>query len=200
MSRARTIALGLLVLSASATLGTQVRAQGPNVTGCRRIICLGVSGGMTLPAGDLADFHDSGFHYDASLFLNLPGLPISIRPEFSLTQMKLKDPVNTGTETTDATKMFTAMGNIELGLAGGLYVLAGGGVLSTSAASLSSGGVLGEETSETNFTFDAGAGYRFRLGSISGFLEARMGSATYDQGTFGFQKAQFIPFTFGLVF
>lgn len=197
MSRARTIALGLLLLSGSATLA---RAQGPNLTGCRRIVCLGVSGGMTLPAGDLADFHDSGFHYDASLFLNLPGLPISIRPEFSLTQMKLKDPVNTGTETTDATKMFTAMGNIELGLAGGLYVLAGGGILSTTASSLSDGGVLGDETSKTNFTFDAGAGYRFRLGGISGFLEARMGSATYDQGTFGFQKAQFIPFTFGLVF
>ena len=197
--RARTIALGLLVFSGSATLATPTRAQGPNVTGCSRIICLGVSGGLTLPAGDLADFHDSGFHYDASLFLNLPGLPISIRPEFSLTQMKLKDPVNTGTETTDATKMFAAMGNIELGLGGGLYVLAGGGILSTTA-NLVSGGVLGEEGSETKFTFDAGAGYRFKLGGISGFLEARMGSASYDQGTFGFQKAQFIPISFGLVF
>ena len=195
MSRARTIALGLLLLSGSATLS---RAQGPNLIGCRRIICLGVSGGMTVPAGDMADFHDSGFHYDASLFLNLPGLPISIRPEFSLTQMKLKDPVNTAPATTDATKMFAAMGNIELGLGGGLYVLAGGGILSTTAASLASGGV-GDETS-TNITLDAGAGLRFRLGGISGFLEARMGSASYDQGTFGFQKAQFIPITFGLVF
>ena len=46
MSRARTIILGLLVLSASATLATHARAQGPNITGCRRIVCLGVSGGL----------------------------------------------------------------------------------------------------------------------------------------------------------
>jgi len=197
MSRARTFALGLLVLSASASLA---RAQAPNVGACSRIICIGISGGMTLPAGDLADFHDSGFHYDASAFLNLPGLPFSFRPEFSLTQFKLKEPVTTGGEITDVTKMFAAMGNIELGLGGGLYVLAGGGLLSTTGAGLVAPGGSAQEESETKLTFDAGAGYRFKLGGIRGFLEARMGSASYDQGTFGFQKAQFIPVTFGLVF
>ena len=201
MTRARTISLGLLVLAASTALATHARAQGPNVTGCSRIICLGVSGGLTLPAADLADFHDSGFHYDASLFLNLPGLPISIRPEFSLTQLKLKQPVNTSpTETTDVTKMFSALGNIELGLGGGLYVLAGGGILSTSAFGVTGGGVATDEDSQTKFTFDAGAGYRFKMGGIHGFLEARIGSASYDQGTFAFQKAAFVPVTFGLVF
>jgi hypothetical protein len=194
--RARTTLLGLLVLSGSATIA---RAQMPGL-GCSRVICLGVSGGLTLPAADLADFHDSGFHYDASLFLNLPGLPISIRPEFSLTQMKLKQPVTTPTETTDVTKMFAAIGNIELGLGGGLYVLAGGGILSTSAFGVTGGGVATEADSETKFTFDAGAGYRFKMGGIHGFLEARVGSASYDQGTFAFQKAAFIPITFGLVF
>jgi hypothetical protein len=35
---------------------------------------------------------------------------------------------------------------------------------------------------------------------MRGFLEARMGAASYDAGKFGFSKAQFIPVTFGLVF
>ena len=192
MSRARTIALGLLVLSGFATTA---RAQGPGIAPCSRFFCFAVSGGLTVPAADMADFHDAGFHYDASVFLNLPGLPISFRPEFSLTQFKLKEPVTGGGEITDVTKMFSAIGNIELGLGGGLYVLAGGGVLSMNTADL-----VGAEDSETKFTFDAGAGYRFKMGGIRGFFEARVGAASYDQGTFGFEKAQFIPVTFGLVF
>jgi hypothetical protein len=193
MSRARTIAIGLLVLCTSTTVA---RAQG-GITNCSRIICFVVSGGLTVPSADLADFHDSGFHYDASVLLNLPGLPIALRPEFSLTQFRLKDPLIVPAGGDDMTRMFAAMGNIELGLAGGLYLLAGGGILSLNPADL---GTAGTTDSETKFTMDAGAGLRFKLGAIRGFLEARLGAASYDQGTFGFEKAQFIPFTFGLVF
>ncbi len=193
MSRARTIAMGLLVLCTSTTVA---RAQG-GITSCSRIFCFVVSGGLTVPAADLADFHDSGFHYDASVLLNLPGLPIALRPEFSLTQFKLKDPLIVPSGGDDKTQMFAAMGNIELGLGGGLYLLAGGGILSLNPADL---GTAGTTDSETRFTMDAGAGLRFKLGAIRGFLEARVGAASYDQGTFGFEKAQFIPFTFGLVF
>lgn len=192
MSRARALVIGLLVLSGSATTA---RAQGPGIAPCSRFFCFAVSGGLTVPAADMADFHDSGFHYDASVFLNIPGLPISFRPEFSLTQFQLKEPVTNGGEITDVTKMFSAIGNIELGLGGGLYVLAGGGVLSMNTADL-----VGAEDSETKFTFDAGAGYRFKMGGIRGFLEARVGAASYDQGMFAFEQAKFIPFTFGLIF
>jgi hypothetical protein len=93
--------------------------------------------------------------------------------------------------------MTAFLGNIEVGLGGGLYVLAGGGMLSLSAPAALTG--TGEETSK-KFTFDAGAGLRFSLGSAKGFVEARIGSASYDQGKVGFSKAQFIPVTFGLVF
>jgi hypothetical protein len=58
----------------------------------------------------------------------------------------------------------------------------------------------GEDESSSKFTFDAGAGFRFALGGARGFVEARVGAASYDQGKFGFSKAQFIPITFGLVF
>jgi hypothetical protein len=159
-----------------------------------RPISLVISGGMTLPAADLADFHDAGFHVDASLLLNLPGFPIALRPEFSLTQLKLKDSVNPPPGADNITQMMAAMGNIELPVGGGLYLLAGGGILAISTAT---GGV---DESSNKIAFDAGAGLRFSLGVVRGFLEARIGAASYDQGKFGFSKAQFIPVTFGLVF
>lgn len=195
MSRVKSLVVALLVVSVPASIAG---AQFPGMAGSTRPISLVISGGMTLPAGDLGDFHDSGFHYDASLLLTIPGLPIALRPEFSLTQLKLKEPVLATPNADDVTSMMAFMGNIELPLGGGLYVLAGGGLLSMSVPeSLTPDG---EEESSNKFTFDAGAGFRFALGGVRGFLEARIGAASYEQGKVGFSKAQFIPFTFGLVF
>jgi hypothetical protein len=194
MSRARTIALALLAVSGSATLAS---AQLPGM-GSTRPISLVLSGGMTVPAADLADFHDAGLHFDASLILNIPGFPIAFRPEFSLTRFKLKEPeIGVPEYTGDYTQMLQAMGNIELPLFAGLYALAGGGIMSLSVPDGATGGTA---ESATKFTFDAGGGFRFALGSIRGFLEARVGAASYEAGKFGFEKAQFIPVTFGLVF
>lgn len=193
MIRARTLAVAFAWIAASPLLLT---AQMPGM-GSTRPISLVISGGLTLPAGDLGDFHDSGFHYDASLIFNIPGFPIGLRPEFSLTQLKLKDAVLAAPGADDMTNMMAFLGNIEIGIGGGLYVLAGGGILSLSAPDALTG--AGEESSK-KFTFDAGAGLRFALGSVRGFVEARIGAASYDAGKVGFSKAQFIPVTFGLVF
>jgi hypothetical protein len=194
MSRVKSLVVALLAVSASASIAG---AQFPGM-GSTRPISLVVSGGLTLPAGDLGDFHDAGLHYDASLILNIPGFPIALRPEFSLTQFKLKEPVIVAPNADDVTSMMAFMGNIELPLGGGLYVLAGGGILSLSVPEALTPD--GEEESSKKFTFDAGAGFRFALGSMRGFVEARIGAASYDQGQVGFSKAQFIPITFGLVF
>lgn len=195
MPRMKLMVAVALVLSAASSVA---RAQFPGMGGSTRPISLVVSGGMTLPAGDLGDFHDSGFHYDASLLLNIPGFPLTLRPEFSLTQLKLKNPVLVTPGADDMTSMMAFMGNIELPLGGGLYVLAGGGILNMSVPEALAPD--GEEESSNKFTFDAGAGLRFALGSMRGFVEARIGAASYEQGKVGFSKAQFIPITFGLVF
>ena len=196
MSRVRAVFLSLIVLSSTATIA---RAQFPGMGGSSRPISFVISGGMTLPAADLGDFHDAGMHFDAALLLNIPGLPVALRPEFSLTRFKLKEPTipTPGVPTGDVTQMITAMGNIELPLTMGLYALAGGGVMQLNVPDQSTGGT---EESSTSLMFDAGAGFRFSLGPARGFIEARVGAASYEAGKFGFTKAQFIPFTFGLVF
>lgn len=193
MSPVRAVALGLLVLSSHAAIA---RAQMPGMPGNTRPINLVISGGMTVPAADLADLHDAGFHFDASLLLNIPGFPVALRPEFSLTQFTWKGIAPGGSTIDGTTQMIAALGNIEVPLAAGLYVLAGGGILSLSRENDAST----EDRSASEFMFDAGAGFRFALGGLRGFLEARIGAASYDQGKVGFSKAQFIPVTFGLVF
>jgi hypothetical protein len=98
----------------------------------------------------------------------------------------------------DVTSMMAFMGNLELPLGGGLYVLAGGGILSLSVPESITPD--GQEESSNKFRLDAGAGFRFALGGVRAFIEARIGAASYDEGKVGFSKAQFIPVTFGLVF
>ena len=137
---------------------------------------------------DLGDLHDAGLHFDAALLLNIPGFPIALRPEFSLTQFKLKEPVLATPDADDVTNMMAFMGNLEVPLGGGLYVLAGGGILSMSVPEALAPD--GEEESSNKFTFDAGAGLRFALGGIRGFVEARIGAASYDEGKLGFSRAQ----------
>jgi hypothetical protein len=194
MIRTRALAVAFAAIAAGPTMLT---AQMPGM-GSTRPIALVISGGLTLPSGDLGNFHDSGFHYDASLIFNIPGFPIGLRPEFSLTQFKLKDVVSAPPGTDDVTNMMAFLGNLEIGLGGGLYVLAGGGILSMSVPEALAPD--GEEESSKKFTFDAGAGLRFSLGAMKGFVEARIGTASYEQGKVGFAKAQFIPVSFGLVF
>ncbi|MFN8573603.1 MAG: hypothetical protein U0132_16230 [Gemmatimonadaceae bacterium] len=174
-----------------------VRAQLPGA-GNNRPIRVIVSGGLTVPSGDLKDLHDTGFHYDASLLLSIAGFPITLRPEVSLTRFSLKDASTSGGSGYGSgdTQLLGALGNLELPLAGGLYVMAGGGVLKLKTPD----GSTSTDLSQSKVTMDAGAGFRFRLGGISGFVEGRVGTASYDQGKVGFSKAQFIPITFGLVF
>ncbi len=181
--------------------GTSAHAQAPMGGGAStRPIRLIISGGLTLPSGDLKSYHDAtGVHADASLLLRFAGLPLTLRPEFSITRLKqnaakltstLPTPAIPQPQTGGTTQMLGALGNIELPIAGGLYVLGGAGLLQLDS----------DAQSEAKVTFNVGAGARFSLGRIDGFLEARFGTASYTAGTFGYSKTSFIPITFGLTF
>lgn len=190
ISRLATLALALTLPSAS---GGSLLAQPASSTKPIRIV---MSGGLTLPQGELKDFHDTGFHADASLLLSFAGFPLTLRPELSLTRLKqslpstIFLPSSARADTSQTTQFLGALGNIELPLAGGLYVLGGLGVLNLDAAS----------DSQTKLTINAGAGFRFRIGRAEGFVEARLGTASYDAGAIGYSKAQLIPISFGLAF
>jgi hypothetical protein len=200
MSRRVALPAVLAVLTATLSLAFAAGARAQTVPGGHKLVQVVVSGGVTLPAGELKNFHDTGFHYDGSLIFNIPGFPIAFRPEVSFTQFKLKNALVPGTAAagygSNTTQLLSAIGNIEVPLAAGLYLIGGLGAMrldSKLAATTT------DET-QTKLVIDAGAGFRFRLSRIDGFVEARMGTASYESGKFGYSKAQFIPITFGLAF
>ena len=157
-----------------------------------------VTGGMTVPQGDLKKLNELGFHAAGSLLVNIMGL--TLRPELSLTRLKQKalaslaTPLPTVDPSTQTTQMLAAMGNIELPLLGGLYVLAGVGLQNLDASTAT------RDLSQSKMLINAGAGFRFHMGPADGYIEARLGKATYDAGKVGYTKAQMIPVSFGLVF
>ena len=156
-----------------------------------------VSGGATLPAGELKDFHDTGFHADGAVLIKIPGIPFALRPELSYTKLKFKNGVipPTALNGDASTKLLSGLGNIEIPLLMGLYVIGGAG-----AMNLKSDVGTTSDITQTKLLIDAGAGLRFHIKAIDGFVEARVGSASYEKGKVGYSKAQFIPVTFGLVF
>ncbi len=190
---ARILASVALLFGASAPLSAQLGAIG---SAAHRLIRFSVSGGATLPAGDLKNTHDTGFHMDGGLYLNIPGFPVKIRPELSFTKLKFKDLLIPSIATTNPnTQLLSGIGNIEVPLLMGLYVIGGVGAMNLK----NNIGATGD-SSQTNLVIDAGAGIRARIKQVDIFVEARVGSASYDKGKFGYSKAQFIPVTFGLVF
>ena len=166
--------------------------------GSTRPICLVVSGGLTLPAGDLADFHDSGLHYDASLMLNIPGFPITLRPEFSLDAVQAQGARHRAPNADDVTSMMAFMGNIEVATGGGLYVIAGGGILSMSVPAAPAPD--GEEESSKQVHVRCRGRVPLCVRRHAGIPRGADRRRVLRPGKVGFSKAQFIPITFGLVF
>lgn len=197
------VSVAAVALAFSVAVSSSADAQGGLMGGARKPISVVVSGGLTVPSGDLADFHDTGFHYDASMIFTFAGLPIAIRPEISLTTLKFKNSpllaTPPGTTTADVddlrTRMLSAVGNVEIPLVAGLYAIAGVGALNSKVTSPDV-----DTEGQTALTFGAGAGFRFQISRIAGFVEGRFGAASYEKGKIGYSKAQFIPLTFGLVF
>jgi hypothetical protein len=198
MSRSLFNTLGVVAALSLTTvpLCAQNRGGGP------RIIQFVVNGGAAVPTGKFSDAHDMGLHAAGSIILNVLGL--RLRPEATWTKFNIKDAFKNNLPCTPpgcttgagSTQMIGAMGNIELPLFAGLYVIGGVGELS-----LSTDNAAGAATFKgAKFTIDGGAGWRARVGAISVFLEGRVNSVYTDQGAVNWKDVKVIPVTFGLVF
>jgi hypothetical protein len=186
---AQAIALSALLFSTSAAL-----AQRP--------LQFVVNGGAVVPTGGFKNANELGIHAAGSLILKIPGFPIRLRPELNFTRFNLKDEIAAATAAAGTTgtggtsQMLGAMGNIEMPLFAGLYLLGGVGAmsLSTDAAAAST------TFTGTKFSIDGGAGLRVRLGPVSAFIEGRVNNVYSDQGAIDFKNVRIIPVSFGLAF
>jgi hypothetical protein len=193
------LSLGMAV--GSLLVATAGRSDGQNT----RPIKVVVAGGATVPTGGFKDFHDYGVHADVGLIVTFFGQSLRLRPELTYTRFTIKDILAaqySSQSTTsaaygsgDISTLLGGFGNIEVPV-GPLYLIAGvGGVQFKTDA-----GTGSTSFSETKVAFNGGAGLRFTLGPIGGFIEGRLNSISLDKGRSQFKDVKTIPVTFGLVF
>jgi len=216
------ILLGAALLGAGSAPGW---AQGP---ASARPVSVVVAGGASVPVGGFKDYNDLGVHADVSLLLRIAGQSIRLRPEFSYARFSLKNASTIYTNVLasrsgeanravsgslaagssfdvatsaaygsgDASTLLGLLGNVEIPLAGGLYILAGVGATSVKSGATNTA----TDLSQTALTYNGGAGIRFRLGGISGFVEGRLKDIAVDKGKGLFSDVKTVPVSFGLVF
>lgn len=200
---ARLVACAVASLLAAAPLAAQV----PGSSG--RPISIVFSGGATVPTGSFKEYHDFGFHGDVSVLLRLFGAGIRLRPEITYGRFSVKDAIqsalkgtsgagtsNAAYSSADVSTLLGAFGNIEFPLVGGLYLLGGVGAVGLSSEVTTSTTPL----SETKLSYNGGAGLRFKIGGISGFVEGRLANLAVEKGAALFKDVKTIPVSFGLVF
>ena len=154
---------------------------------------LSVAGGLSVPLQELADRGDAGYNAALGVSFGAPLVPFGVRLEAGVNGFTGK---STGLLTFTDTRIFTGTANATLAmgsLASSPYLIAGVGAYRRQFVA-----DAGTSSSRTAGGFNAGAGFRFPLGNISTFVEARyhqmLGNAT--DGT----NYRFVPVTFGINF
>jgi hypothetical protein len=160
-------------------------------------ISIGVSGGGSLPIGELGDGTDPGFAVAGHLFFRPASLKkAQLRADVSYDSWKLS--ALTGSNLDVTRTSLGVMGNVLLSLGGngagtGLYVLGGGGMV-RSALSRAVGLGAASLTS-TDPGVQGGAGLQFALSGFSTFAEVKVVNVFGEDGS-----ARYIPITFGVRF
>lgn len=175
------VLLAGLLAAAPATLRAQLSTS------------LGVSGGLSVPLQTLADRADAGYNAAFGVSFGAPLVPVGIRLEVGVNGFTGR---STGLVTFTDTRIFTGTANatLALGAVGASPYLIGG----VGAYRRQFVADAGTSSSRTAGGFNGGAGFRFPLGTISTFVEARyhqmLGNAA--DGT----DYRFVPVTFGINF
>ncbi len=198
-----------LCFATTLLLAAPVAAQFPS----QRPIQIVVSGGLQVPTGSFADYHDLGLHADVALSVRAGGL--RLRPELTYSRFNLKEAftlpsafnqagtaaggMRAGPYNEALSTLLGGFANLELPLSQGSFqpfLLAGVG-----AVSLNSDATLDAESiKEVKASLNVGAGIRFRLGGIMGLIEARLNNVPTDDTRAFFKDVRTVPVTFGFVF
>ena len=174
---------GAAVFAAMFATAPTVRAQkssGPQ---------LGISGGLTLPLGNLGDGYGSGFNLQAHASAKPSSFPFGLRADAGLWTNSGKT-VSTGgiSGSNPSLTLFTVNGNVIYNFEGAKdatfvpYVIGGAGVYS------------GNRNFGTKLGLNAGGGVTFKLAGFDAFTEARFHNIFADGGS-----ARLIPISFGIM-
>lgn len=154
---------------------------------------LSLAGGLSVPVQTLGDRVDAGYNGAVAVSLGAPLMPIGIRLEAGINGFNGR---TAGLLTYTDHRILTATANatVSLGAIGASPYLIGG----VGAYQRRFQADAGTSSERTSGGYNAGAGVRFPLGTLSTFIEARyhqmLGSAA--NGT----DYRFVPVTFGVNF
>jgi hypothetical protein len=165
---------GLALAGALMVSATTAEAQRP--------VSVGLAAGLSAPIGDFADTHKMGWNATASLGFNFPASAVGVRFEGFYNSFEGENNIPKAT-------IAGATANVLYHLGGQTvrpYVIGGVGAYNNKIE----GG-----SSETDFGINAGLGFKFGLGTLTTFAEARLHTVAASPDDF-----QFIPITFGIEF
>ena len=158
-----------------------------------KTLSLGVSGGLSLPMGDLGDVADAGYNVTGHIYLK-PSTKLALRGDVGYDSWKAKSSSVVDANLTSLS--FTGNGIFNVGESSAAmrpYLLLGGGMYRTKS-SVSIAGVSSSSTS-TDPGIQGGLGISFNLSGFSTFLEAKYVNIFGDGSS-----SNFVPVTFGVRF
>lgn len=161
-------------------------------------VAFGVSGGVTVPSGDLNNRQDLGYNGLATVQLGVPAFPLQFRADLQYNSFGGKDWINALNQAIDKadTRVISGTINGVLNLLAGPvkpYLIGGVGYYDTK--------VTGTENTR-KFGYNYGAGVKFGMSRTSLFIEGRMhqiNDAVLSVGG-GRTTAKYIPITIGIMF
>lgn len=176
-------ALGLV---AALAMPAALSAQSDKAVG------VGVSGGLSLPMGDLGDGSDAGFTVAGHIYLQPSSLKaFRLRGDVSYDKWGSKASSDANTSALG----FVANAVFDLGTSSGMkpYVLGGVGMFNTKYKYDGPG--LSLDASSTDLGIQAGAGLTFQLSGFQTFAEAKFVNVFGDGS-----NMTWVPITFGIRF
>lgn len=206
--------LGPALIATLLTLAEPLSAQVPDMGrmggGGRKLIRLGVGGGMSVPTSHAADAFKNGVNAQAYVLLTPPMLP-TLRFNLGYQKFNFKDTfrdalLGTGGPPTPGaegeTSILSGVGGISmtvlpLGPVRG-YVTAGVGAFHIKDLLQQTSG--DSTTTDTRFGIDGGAGIALKLGRLEAFIEGRLQNVYTQEGWIDKKTITAIPVTFGILF
>ena len=205
----RTI-IGLALTAAALMSAESSSAQMPvaGMSSGRKLIRIGVGGGMSVPTSHAADAFKNGVNAQAYVLLNPPLLP-TLRFNLGYQKFNFKDtfrdallggggPPGGAAETS----ILSGVGGISmtvlpLGPVRG-YVTAGVGAFHIKDMLEQTSG--DSTATSTRFGIDGGAGIALKLGRLEAFIEGRLQNVYTQEGWLDTKSITAIPVTFGILF
>jgi hypothetical protein len=161
----------------------------------RRLVRVGVGGGVSVPTQNAADALENGVNGQAYLLLD-PGLGFPIRINLGYQKFDFKEAI-LGSAAGES-EMLSGMAGLTFDLfnLGPLrpYVTAGLGAFRLK------GTIDQTSATDTRFGIDGGGGLALRLGRLEAFVEGRLQNVYTEQGLIDTESIRAIPVTFGLLF